>query len=122
TASAGRVLVVDNDAAVLAAMRTLLTGWRCEVLAASDLEAARALCERTRPQLLLLDHHLDGGMTGLELRARLGDAIAALPCIVITADHGEDVRRAVAAAGCHLLHKPLKPLALKSLMGRLLAA
>lgn len=28
----------------------------------------------------------------------------------------------VAAAGVHLLHKPLKPLALKSLMARLLAA
>ena len=115
-----RVLVVDNDAAVLAATQALLAGWNCEVLAASDLDSARALCARLQPHMLLLDHHLDGGMTGLELRARLGDDIAALPCIVITADHGEEVRRAVLAAGCHLLHKPLKPLALKSLMARLL--
>ena len=115
-----RVLVVDNDAAVLAATRTLLAGWQCEVLAATDLDGARALCANARPDLLLLDYHLDGGFTGLDLRAHLGGDSAALPCIVITADHGEDVRRAVIAAGCHLLHKPLKPLALKSLMGRLL--
>ncbi|GAA0711657.1 hybrid sensor histidine kinase/response regulator [Dokdonella soli] len=117
-----RVLVVDNDAAVLAATRILLEGWNLDVLAAADLDAARALCLRARPQLLVLDYHLDGGATGLELRARLGDSLTELPCIIVTADHGEDVRRAVAAAGCHLLHKPLKPLALKSLMGRLLVA
>lgn len=119
TTSSRRVLVVDNDAAVLTAMQTLLAGWNCEVLAAADLDAARAQC-RTAPHLLVLDYHLDGGANGLDLRAHLGDAILGLPCIVVTADHGEDVRRAVAAAGCHLLHKPLKPLALKSLMARLL--
>ncbi len=117
-----RVLVVDNDGSVLAAMQTLLSSWNCEVLAATDFEAAREHCERVQPHLLVLDYHLDGGATGLDLRARLGNTIAALPCIVITADHGEEVRRAALAAGCQLLHKPLKPLALKSLMGRLLAA
>jgi hypothetical protein len=42
--------------------------------------------------------------------------------VIITADHSVQVRDAVAAAGCPLLHKPLKPLALKSVMARLLAA
>jgi PAS domain S-box-containing protein len=117
-----RVLVVDNDAAVLAAMRDLLEGWQCEVLAAADLAEARMLCANAAPALLVLDYHLDGGLTGLDVRAGLGTDFAALPCIVITADHAEDVRRDVLAAGCHLLHKPLKPLALKSLMGRVLLA
>ena len=44
-----------------------------------------------------------------------------MDCVVITADHSAEVRDAVAAAGCTLLHKPLKPLALKSVMARLLA-
>ncbi|MEO7324845.1 MAG: NahK/ErcS family hybrid sensor histidine kinase/response regulator [Dokdonella sp.] len=120
-APARRVLVVDNDAAVLTAMQTLLSGWDFTVLAAADADSARRLCQRARPHLLVLDYHLDGGAIGLDLRAHLGEGVATLPCIVVTADHGEDVRRAVAAAGCHLLHKPLKPLALKSLMGRLLS-
>jgi|GEM_PF-5412134 len=45
-----------------------------------------------------------------------------IPAVVISADHGEAVRAAVATAGVPLLMKPLKPLALKSLMARLLAA
>jgi CheY-like chemotaxis protein len=75
-----------------------------------------------RPDLLLLDYHLDGNETGLGVRAALSARCGSLPAVVISADHGEAVNSAVAAAGCHLLMKPLKPLALKSLMGRLLAA
>lgn len=117
-----RVLVVDNDAAVLAATSALLANWNCEVLAAGDLDAAARACASVRPELLVLDYHLDGGMTGLDLRARLGLDGASLPCIIVTADHDDAVHAAVAAADVHLLHKPLKPLALKSLMARLLAA
>jgi signal transduction histidine kinase len=113
-----RVLVVDNDPAVLKAMEALLGGWRCTVLAARSLAEAESLLRQGPPQLLLLDYHLDGAVTGLELRVRL-PAGEDTPTIVITADHSEAVRLAVAEAGCYLLHKPLKPLALKSLMSRL---
>jgi PAS domain S-box-containing protein len=117
-----RVLVVDNDAAVLRAMQALLGGWDLEVVLARDAEEAAAAARRAAPDLLLLDFHLDGARTGLDVRARLADAIGARPAIVVSADHGEDVRAAVAAAGLPLLMKPLKPLALRSLMARLLAA
>ncbi|HWT17143.1 MAG TPA: PAS domain-containing hybrid sensor histidine kinase/response regulator [Patescibacteria group bacterium] len=117
-----KVLVVDNDAAVLKAMQSLLEGWHCEVHAARDADDARIFADAQRPDLMLLDFHLDGGHDGLQLRAQLGAAFADVPTIVITADHSDAVRNAVRAAGCHLLHKPVKPLALKSLMNRLLAA
>jgi CheY-like chemotaxis protein len=90
------------------------------VLSARNCEDAQRLTQNLLPDLLLLDYHLDAGITGLQLRDRL--LCAQQPCIIITADHGEEVRRAVATADCHLLYKPLKPLALKSLMARLLAA
>ncbi len=117
-----RVLVVDNDPAVLRGMQTLLEGWRCEVFAARSPDEALELAQRHAPDLYLLDYHLDDGATGLDLHARLRDAIGPRPCILITADHSETVRRAAAAAQCHLLQKPLKPLALKSLMARLVTA
>jgi signal transduction histidine kinase len=117
----GRVLVVDNDATVLKAMRVLLEGWNCQVLTARNGVEAMAMALSGSPDLLLLDYHLDGAETGLVLRARLAQTIGDRPAIVITADHGETVRSAVMDAGCHLLHKPLKPLALRSLMSRLLA-
>jgi signal transduction histidine kinase/Na+/proline symporter/CheY-like chemotaxis protein len=116
-----RVLVVDNDADVLRGMQALLGGWQCEVLAARDGDEAQRLAAAAMPDLLLLDFHLDGGDTGLALRERLAATLPARPCVIITADHSAEVRDAVAAAGCVLLHKPLKPLALKSVMARLLA-
>ncbi|KFL36533.1 hybrid sensor histidine kinase/response regulator [Arenimonas donghaensis] len=116
-----RVLVVDNDPDVLRGMQALLGGWGCDVMAARDGDDAVALAaEHGPPDLLLLDFHLDGGQTGLMLRDRLASVMPARPCVIITADHGPDVRDAIAAAGCVLLHKPLKPLALKSVMSRLL--
>lgn len=116
-----KVLVVDNDAAVLKAMQALLATWPCEVHAARDAGDALIFADAQAPDLLLLDYHLDGGHNGLQLRDRLLAHCGDVPTIVITADHSEAVRNAVRTAGCHLLHKPVKPLALKSLMNRLLA-
>ncbi|MBZ0223622.1 MAG: PAS-domain containing protein [Dokdonella sp.] len=114
-----RILVVDNDEAAAIALRQLLEGWHCEVATAIDLVSARAACAEFQPELLLLDYHLDDDLTGLALRAQLDPACACLPCIILTADQGEAVRTAVAAAGVQLLHKPLKPLALKAVLMRL---
>jgi PAS domain S-box-containing protein len=119
---AGRVLVVDNDADVLRAMQALLEGWNLSVLAARSGAEALRLALAQPPDLLLLDYHLDGAETGLVVRARLAQAVGERPAVLITADHGEAVRQAAAAAGVHLLHKPLKPLALRALLARLLGA
>ena len=118
----GCVLVVDNDVEVLRAMQALLTGWQCEVLAARDASEAEHCVATRLPDMLLLDYHLDGGRTGLQLREQLSSLMPERPCVIITADHGEDVRREVLLAGCQLLYKPLKPLALKSVMARFLTA
>jgi Na+/proline symporter/CheY-like chemotaxis protein len=114
-----RLLVVDNDLDVLRAMQSLLQGWGCEVLPARTPDEALELARREVPDMFLLDYHLDGAATGLELQAALIESIGERPCVLITADHSEAVRRAAARAQCHLLHKPLKPLALKSLVARL---
>ena len=73
-----------------------------------------------RPDVLVLDYHLDAGDTGLDVLAALRGVLGDVPAVVITADHSEAVRAAVHAADCHLLQKPLKPLALRALMARLL--
>jgi CheY-like chemotaxis protein len=117
-----RVLVVDNEPAVLRGMHSLLAGWSCDVDVAADADQALEAARRARPDLAVVDFHLDHGATGLELVARLREALGPVPAIVVTADHSEPVRDAVRTAGAQLLLKPLKPLALKSLMARLVAA
>jgi CheY-like chemotaxis protein len=116
-----RLLVVDNDPAVLKAMQALLAGWQADILAAQTLQQARQLFETHGADVLLLDYHLDDQVSGLELRESLGPTALGIPCVIITADHGKAVADAVLSAGCHLLHKPLKPLALRSLLAQLIA-
>ncbi len=112
----GIVLVLDNDPVVCAAMTELLTGWGWQVLVAGDAASAKAHMAAQQIDLLLLDYHLDDGQTGPEVREALACTI---PTIVITADRGEAVRADIHERDLLLLHKPLKTLALRSMMRRL---
>jgi Na+/proline symporter/signal transduction histidine kinase len=113
------ILCIDNDANVLDGMETLLAGWGCHVLKATDLKGAQQaiLDSNARPAGLLVDYHLDSG-NGIdaivELRWRLGD----LPAILITADRSPRVRDAARARDVRLLHKPLKPASLRALLAQ----
>jgi Na+/proline symporter/signal transduction histidine kinase len=118
------VMCVENEPAVLAAIQALLSDWGCEVLAVRDRMSA-LVCVEDRsiaPDLLLVDYHLDAGVSGIavaeELQLRWGDEV---PSIIITADHTQAAKRAAAVRGYQVLPKPLKPAALRALMNRMLA-
>jgi Na+/proline symporter/signal transduction histidine kinase len=112
------VLCIENERAVLEGMRQLLTGWGCEVMAASSAPEAIALLESSgrQPRVILADYHLDAG-TGPEaiaaVRAHLGSQV---PAVVITADNSAEVQAELRDAGVPLLRKPLKAAALRSIM------
>jgi len=121
------VLCVDNEASVLDGMRALLESWSCRVLLAQGLAEAAVLVSAgpRRPDLLVVDYHLDQSGAGGDgadcvaaLRRLCGDD---LPAVIVTADRSEDTRMRALAAGISVLHKPLKPAALRALMMRLLA-
>jgi len=119
-----RVLVIDNDAAVLDAMLSLLDRWSCEARAVrtlSEIEAALSSGAFV-PDIVLADYHLDDGICGLEaVRLVRSTARADLPAIVITADHSTAIAAQSRAAGCELLTKPVKPAELRALMSHFLA-
>jgi Na+/proline symporter/CheY-like chemotaxis protein/two-component sensor histidine kinase len=112
-------LCIDNEPSVLDGMETLLRGWGCDVLKAPSLALAlTAISESsTIPNGLLVDYHLDQG-NGIEaiiaLRRRFGD----MPAILITADRSPDVRELARSEGVQILHKPLKPAALRALLAQ----
>jgi CheY-like chemotaxis protein len=111
-----RVLVLDNEPAILEGMRTLLSGWGCEVLTAGDQEAALAHLKERTPEAILADYHLDDG-NGLDaigtLRAAAGRD---LPAVLLTADRTLTLREAAAGQGVHVLNKPVKPAGLRALL------
>ena len=112
-------LCIDNEPSVLDGMETLLRGWGCDVIKAPNLSEALAAVDARPlpPNGLLVDYHLDHG-TGIEaivaLRARCGD----LPAILITADRTPAVREEARAMDIQILHKPLKPAALRALLAQ----
>jgi len=116
------LLVVDNDPGMLGSLETLLGGWGFAVHGAADGDSAMAACDRYSPALLIIDFHLDAGMTGLAVLERLRRAGHGAAALLISADHGAQLRDAARAAGCELLHKPIRPLALRSMLNRLLGS
>jgi Na+/proline symporter/signal transduction histidine kinase len=112
-------LCIDNEPSVLDGMETLLRGWGCEVIKASDLAPALMAISESHlmPNGLLVDYHLDHG-NGIEaiveLRRRYGD----LPAILITADRSPTVREHARAENIQILHKPIKPAALRALLAQ----
>lgn len=117
------VVCVDNQPAILEGMVQLLETWGCEVLtAAGTAEALEVISARARhPDLVLADYHLEEGDTGLAtifaVRERYGHVAGA----VITADHRDELKILARGAGLPLLRKPVKPAALRAMMGQLTA-
>lgn len=118
--SGGRALVVDNDPQMLASLEQLLGDWGFTVATATRGDEVVKLSASTRFDLLILDYHLDGGETGLDLLHQLRARRIDCPALLISADHAAQLKNAAREAGCELLHKPIRPLALRSVLRRLL--
>ncbi len=115
-----QVLCVDNEDSILTGMNSLLSRWGCRVLTARSREECQALLdEDARPQLALIDYHLDDGELGTDLmawlRPRLGEPV---PGVVISADARPELVAQIHAAGLDFLPKPVKPAALRALLSR----
>ena len=115
-----QVLCIDNEDSILIGMHSLLTRWGCRVWTARNRdECAALLNDGVRPQLVLVDYHLDDGETGTDLmgwlRAQLGEPV---PGVVISADGRPEMIAQVHAAGLEYLPKPVKPAVLRALLSR----
>jgi len=119
-AAGARVLLVDNDARMLASLASMLGDWGLQIETASAADHALTKAAGKQFDLLMLDYHLDAGQTGLDLLGRLREIGQTAPALLISADHASDLKHAAHAAGCELLHKPIRPLALRSMLRRVL--
>src|SRR5213083_1380126 len=118
--SGALIVCIENDAAILDGMKTLLTAWNAEVIAVTDPDAAIEAIGATGRAVtgLLVDYHLDRG-NGIaairDIRRRFGESI---PAILITADRSPHVRAAAREEKIAVLNKPVKPASLRALLGQ----
>ena len=119
-----RIVVVDNDMAILTAMDALLESWGCNHRLARHVEEMDEILADPcyRPDVVLADYHLDHGETGLDAIARVRRTVGSptLPAIVITADHSGETEAAIRAAHCEVMLKPVRPAELRALVQHLL--
>lgn len=102
-----RVLCLDNDGTILAALDAALRARRCVPLLAATVAEAMVLAVDEEPDIALIDFHLDEPEDGLRVAARLRALDPAPAVALVTADRAiaDDPR----CAGLTVLTKPVVP-------------
>jgi signal transduction histidine kinase len=115
----GTVVIIDDDPILQAGLESLFESWGFTPLATSSGEEAieRLSARRIVPDLVIADYRLGGGSLGTDaigaLRALVGRPV---PAILLTGDASAEDD----ADDCTVLHKPIAPDRLKSVVARLL--
>uniref|UniRef100_UPI003D0F62E0 ATP-binding response regulator n=1 Tax=Amphritea sp. TaxID=1872502 RepID=UPI003D0F62E0 len=118
-----KVLVIDNEPKILEGMSALLQGWSCSVLTAISANEAkdRVIEQEFIPDIILADYHLDETRTGVMALQQLGELWHhPIPAVVITADRTDAVKEEIANTQAEILHKPIKPAALRAIISKLI--
>ena len=116
-----RALCVDNDPAILDGMRALLSRWGVLVDTAGGLESALLAVRAQRPDVLLVDYHLQETLDGLAVLDILQRELAphSPPGALLTADGSDELARRARGENIPLLQKPVRPAALRALLAAL---
>jgi len=118
-----RVAVIDDDIAIQQAMKGLLDSWGCYVLIAGSVNELLYKLSRSQfaPKIVIADYRLPGEATGVQtvqqVRVLLKNNV---PAILITGDISIDKLQDVKLSGIPLMHKPVQPGKLRTLMQYLL--
>ncbi len=112
----GRFLVVDDEYTNVRMLRRMLeTAGASDVLATTDPQEVVEICEKARPDIVLLDLNMPQ-LDGTTLLGHLNDRFpdrAAMPIIVLTADAMPEAKhRALEAGATDFLTKPFDALEL----------
>lgn len=116
------ILIIDDAPIVLEGTSALLGKWGYSVVTAGSDEAAltQLAGRELRPDLIISDYHLANGKTGIEAIEQIGAAFgASIPAVLISGDTAPERLRDARDKGYILLHKPVDPMRLRSVMHEL---
>jgi len=115
-------LVVEDDDLARSALVGLLESWGMRVAQApGPAGAMQCLAQGVLPDVMVSDYRLQDDLNGLQLVQRLQTQLPHHPpACLMSGDTDPAVIQAVQAAGFTLLHKPVRPAKLRSLLRHLL--
>lgn len=116
-----RVLVVEDDGFALEALEGLLRSWGCTVHAAVGVQQALDFVNAyPAPDMVLSDFRLGEQRNGMDVIAMVrAHAGRDIPACLMSGDTDVGLIQSAKEAGLTLLHKPVRPAKLRSLLRRL---
>ncbi|MBC7951839.1 MAG: response regulator [Rhodospirillaceae bacterium] len=123
--TAALIVVIEDEAIVLAGYQMLFESWGYRVIAAPSTEDALSQLRSAQeiPDFILADYRLKEGNTGTEAIQTLRDTFGpAIPSVLVTGDTAVDRLRHAAASGLPILHKPVNGRQLMDILQRSLGA
>jgi len=118
-----RIAVVDDEEEVRAGTATVLASWGCECIAAANADDALLALGGRAPDAMIVDWRLAAGATGLAAIERLRAAFrTAIPAVIVSGASAPDDLARIKASGVSLLHKPVAPARLRSMLAFLIGA
>ena len=124
-ARTGAILVVEDDPSVQEMLELLLQSEGHRTGAAADGKAALTLAARgvIRPDVIVADYNLPGGLNGLQVVAALRATLhREIPVVILTGDISAQTMREIAQQGCVQLNKPVRAEELMRLIQSFLTA
>lgn len=118
-----QVLVIDDEQEILRSMAALLGSWGCQTITAESAgEAVEKITQAgLQPDLIIADYRLRAGQIGAQaITVVRQHCQREVPAMIITGDTSEERLREASASGLYLLHKPVAPGRLRTVMNQLL--
>lgn len=112
------IALVEDDADIREFTVEIMQEWGCRVFAGeSGAEVLRQLDKAAlRPDLLVCDFRLPENETALDVMREMREYWGDLPVLIVTGDTGAETLQAIQQSGASLLHKPIAPTRLRSVM------
>jgi two-component system CheB/CheR fusion protein len=120
----GSLLLIEDDTLLLELLALTFQGEGHQVATAADGRLALALAAsgNLRPDIIVADYNLPGGLTGLQAIKGVREALHRdIPAVIMTGDISTVTAQAIAPTNCIKLNKPVNPDDLTGLIQRLLA-
>lgn len=107
-----RVVLIDDEAAVLQSTCQLMERWGCAVQAFDGPDFAARPCD-----LIVADYDLNDPVSGADVIARLrAEQGRAVPAIIVTAHDPGRIRAALSEPDVTIISKPVRPAELRAIM------